>query len=387
MCQDYIALSHCWGKKMFMRLLTSNLDDLVKGFKTAELPNTFRDALFITHKLGYKYIWIDSLCIIQDSKVDWNVEADRMSQVYGGADFTIAAVGADGDAGCFRRRNSLLRRPGKLLEVAGTPIYAYDFISDKSDEQNLPLKRRAWTVQELLISTRVIYYGSMGLLWECSTCTATEFRPEIFPVLDMKRAEESVKSALRRTIREKEWDLSTRPRLLHLWNKIMDNYTSCSLTYATDRVAALAGIARFIASSTGMEYITGLWSELLPECLLWWPAQAQLIPLKPLKPSWSWLSCDVRIENHTYFRDPNALDLKIQYSGRGRTSSITRPPNNVFGDLSEGELKVTGVLRKVYLPADEAPGFIYLNMVAVYTKPTRLRCMAQVIWEGILTMP
>jgi Heterokaryon incompatibility protein (HET) len=79
---SYTTLSHCWGGQGFVKLLSSNINDLRRQILLSSLPATFRDAILITQSLGFQYIWINSLCIIQDSIEDWTIEAGKMGEVY-----------------------------------------------------------------------------------------------------------------------------------------------------------------------------------------------------------------------------------------------------------------------------------------------------------------
>lgn len=78
--EPYCTLSHCWGKAKFLRLTLRNLADLMNGFSVESLPLTFRDAIQVVQRLKIRYIWIDSLCIIQegDDGRDWREEARKM---------------------------------------------------------------------------------------------------------------------------------------------------------------------------------------------------------------------------------------------------------------------------------------------------------------------
>lgn len=86
------SLSHCWGRTQFLNLLSSNLEELHCFIPQKQLSKTFLDAVKIAETLGYEYLWIDSLCIIQDNKADWEWEASRMTDVYGFSDLDIAAT-------------------------------------------------------------------------------------------------------------------------------------------------------------------------------------------------------------------------------------------------------------------------------------------------------
>ncbi|KAF4996359.1 hypothetical protein FDECE_12503 [Fusarium decemcellulare] len=93
----YVALSHCWGTQQAFTTTRSNLDHRKAGIKQTDLPATFQDAITVTKGLGLKYIWIDSLCIVQDDESDWNHESGRMGGIYERSFCTIAASTASGD--------------------------------------------------------------------------------------------------------------------------------------------------------------------------------------------------------------------------------------------------------------------------------------------------
>jgi hypothetical protein len=88
----WITLSHRWGVGQVFNLTTSNLQLLQTGISFSSLPPTFQDAITITRQLRVKYLWIDSLCILQDSAHDWEVEASKMPGIYQNSYVTIAAA-------------------------------------------------------------------------------------------------------------------------------------------------------------------------------------------------------------------------------------------------------------------------------------------------------
>ena len=98
----YTTLSHCWGAVQPFRLFRSNLRELMDGISIDALPKTFQDAIYATWRFGIRYLWIDSLCIIQDSKEDWNVESSLMAKVYSGCVLNLAAASSkDCNGGLF----------------------------------------------------------------------------------------------------------------------------------------------------------------------------------------------------------------------------------------------------------------------------------------------
>ncbi len=103
---QYTALSHCWGALKPLTTTGSSLEQRKQGIEWSSLPKTFRDAIHVTHSLGIKYLWIDSLCIVQDDSVDWEVESAKMASIYSQSFITIAATAAvNGSEGCYMERN------------------------------------------------------------------------------------------------------------------------------------------------------------------------------------------------------------------------------------------------------------------------------------------
>lgn len=98
----YMTLSHCWGKKLVVSLKLANFESMKTGLALKQLPRAYRHAVYVARKLGNFYLWIDSLCIIQDSPEDWQREPVSMHRVYGNSLYNIAATAsADGSKGCF----------------------------------------------------------------------------------------------------------------------------------------------------------------------------------------------------------------------------------------------------------------------------------------------
>ncbi len=171
----YVTLSHCWGKIEIKMLKMANLNQLIECIDIAELPKTFQDAIQISRRLDIRFLWIDSLCIIQDSKEDWLKESVIMGDIYQHAYCNIAATAApDGRTGCFLERNPLLAQPFRVrIDSYPGPrsnSSVYSLAPQVFWEQGLlqaPLLQRAWVVQERTLSPRVIHFGKDQLFWEC----------------------------------------------------------------------------------------------------------------------------------------------------------------------------------------------------------------------------
>jgi hypothetical protein len=172
----YTTLSHCWGDLDIMQLRKDNLAQMIEEIEVSQLPKTFQDAITITRRLEIPFLWIDSLCIIQDSKDDWARESSMMATVYQNSYCNIAATAApDGSTGCFMERNPFLAQPCRVsvltsysdawLKSGAYEIAPLDLWWRYMDQA--PLNLRGWVVQERLLAPRVIHFGKHQIFWEC----------------------------------------------------------------------------------------------------------------------------------------------------------------------------------------------------------------------------
>src|SRR5204862_4886168 len=189
----YCTLTHCWGDGSDIPKLTvAQISEFQIPFNVASLPRTFQDAIHITKSLGISYLWIDSLCIIQDSADDWAREAARMGSIYENSACTIAAAAArNAHGGCFFARNPLNYVPCKIPYSKDPPVYSHSPARPSGQWHDIvmssPLMARAWVVQELLLSPRMLFCGDQGMFWMCSQGIADERMPLIFPLTAMRR--------------------------------------------------------------------------------------------------------------------------------------------------------------------------------------------------------
>lgn len=331
----YLTLSHSWaltGKSIM--LTTSNLERFhTTGIPLEDLSPTFRDALTITRELGFQYIWIDSLCIIQDSDEDWEKEALTMSDVYGHSSCNISACGGLGIDGCFLSRNPLSLFPCRIrrdAEEAGISKEACAYVFKDEwppsvrlvDRDATPLLSRGWCVQERLLSARVVYFGAEEVFWECCHHVVKESSPpkkwmkdlvsENAPWVSQKARfqelcnPEHIVADMRPPSRARELGWvpfnkvkTVEPSILRLylcWYRIVSDYSLACLTRTTDRLMALAGIASAIEQSRGWTYVAGTWKEFWPLDLLWCftTPQERRMASGIHAPSWSWAAKEGR---------------------------------------------------------------------------------------------
>ncbi|KAF2014357.1 HET-domain-containing protein [Aaosphaeria arxii CBS 175.79] len=293
--EAYACLSHCWGKLHILRTTTENYEQHLKEISWGQLPLTFRHAIAFTHSIGLRYLWIDSLCILQDSASDWRHEASKMPDIYENACVTLAAtMSYDPSQGLFARsQEGFISKTYTIHNEQNEPYEIYcrepleDIVWDK------PLQDRGWAFQERILSKRIIHFMEEELWWEChqgSTCEcgSRDHGPKIdFGTMPRVKELQNCSSAM-----EIE---------LH-WQRIVKEYSSRSLTFPSDIFPALQGLAKLVPASMGT-YLAGHWESTLIHSLCWSLEQADsrlLIDTERRKhwraPTWSWASAILAME-------------------------------------------------------------------------------------------
>lgn len=275
---EYATLSHCWGKFEILELRKDNLIAFQAQVSEAALSKSFRDAIRTSRVMGFSYIWIDSLCIIQDDVDDWRRESALMTHVYGASSLNIAASGAvDGNRGCFFERPRSLRC--QIQAVYQDRLLTYTFVPREMYMRSLaemPLVQRGWALQERLLPSRTLHFTSTQLFWECHHKVACEIFPESIPPSLAYRL-----------------FLKKQPIRRSMWKWIVETYSRCQLSHSQDKLVAIAGLAHNIQEQTGDQYVAGMWRENLESWLCWsavWRDTKRIDPY--VAPSWSWASLD-----------------------------------------------------------------------------------------------
>ncbi|KAF2814568.1 uncharacterized protein BDZ99DRAFT_379437, partial [Mytilinidion resinicola] len=141
-----------------------NQTQLAKGINLMELPQTFQDAVFVTRRLGYRFLYIDSICIMQDSATDWEREASNMNQVYQNYIFNIAASESDTPShGLFRQKDRSIGTPFRVkfrTSLVEDDYYCFYDLWDGFAKE-APLNARGWVFQERMLSPRTIYFATL----------------------------------------------------------------------------------------------------------------------------------------------------------------------------------------------------------------------------------
>jgi hypothetical protein len=240
----------------------NNLAEFQAGIPVQRLRSTFRDAIEVTRGLGFQYLWIDSLCIIQNSQEDWQKESVTMHLVYRNAICTLAASEAETleesllDAKKPTVKSSFTH-PLDLLESPKDSILSLDpgsFIPRRLARS--PLLTRGWVVQERYLAPRTIYFGS-PLMYECRESLMSDGNPgEVriqYPLVNQRKIWPSL--------------LKGEENPYKYWTNAVSAFTRCSLTQPGDKLIALSGIAKTLAPALSSRYLAGVWERYLPQSL------------------------------------------------------------------------------------------------------------------------
>lgn len=248
--------------------VTHNLAQHLDGILLHELPATFRDAVILARGVGVRYLWIDSLCIIQDDKEDWQRESSGMGSLFLNALLVIAAAGSvDCDVGLFvtkrgHQREIRLSFMDESASVSGSFYMALRplCLSPKMG----PLDERAWVFQEWHLARRIVFFMDGGIIWRCRKYSIDERGPQVGTWFWFENDS---------------------------WLDHLQEYTMKKLTYATDRLVALQGIVNEMKDGRDDDFKFGAWTSQLREHLLWRTGGAtESSEDVPQLPSWSWAS-------------------------------------------------------------------------------------------------
>ena len=301
---QYLTLSHCWGK-IAMPVVTTkeNVDQMLKRIPVQALTKTLQDAIVITRRIGLRYLWIDSLCILQGDHDDWLNEAAFMGHFYAGGFLNIVACDApDGTTGCFFDRS--VEKPNGFRVMARADRHSdertlWNCMPHKLAKQAIlhcETSKRAWCFQETFMAPRSVYFSKSQLFWECRGFRACESFPQGINVL---------KAPLRQTP-VTMWKRLLNENICYAWFDLITDYSLCNATYGKDRLIAFKGIAEAYCKAFGLHkafslegqrqphnYVAGLWRQKMEHQLLWFvDSHRKPRNLSLRSPSWSWASVD-----------------------------------------------------------------------------------------------
>lgn len=274
----YIALSYVWGKKTgdWLTLTRENGVNLSKkdALTHASLPQTVKDAMHLTSQLGERYLWVDSLCIVQDDPVFQKQQIDIMDLIYAAATMTIVAAAGDnansGLPGISEWPRTIQRQTITIEDVEISNILPR--LADTAERS--VWNTRGWTYQERMFSRRCIFLTETQAFYACSEEVSYERKNRLDPTI---------------------WGserLSSKSRaksLKKFYSKSVEEYTTRSLTSQADVLRALQGVMNDMSRTWSQQFFFGLPNGNFEEALLWQPSsQAETRIADLALPSWSW---------------------------------------------------------------------------------------------------
>lgn len=301
----YTALSYCWGGPQPFKTTTETYPAFLKEISLKAMPKTLRDAVKVTRQLGFRYLWIDALCIIQDDEIDVASEIDTMMAIYKNATVVIVAEASSSVQQGFLEQklpDSAIKLP---VNDEDSNVRGYIWLVDDDPRKEVALSTRAWVFQEFLLARRLLIYTRHGVIWSCRS--DKENGDALGP---------HAQNWLWRKYRTARESLSTERSLTYqvsnatpsyywrqLWNRIASAYAPLGLSLVQDKLPAMAGIAKEFQARIKENYLAGLWENDLVLQLAWWRdneaqhTRVELskinVPVEPGKgkvPSWSWAS-------------------------------------------------------------------------------------------------
>lgn len=287
--ERYAALSHRWEARNELEtfcLFRSNIEELHSNIDFNKLPKTFQDAIIVTRALDIQFLWIDSLCIIQDDSEDWAAEAKLMEDVFSSAYCTIAASPKAGDG--FLRP----RPPRQFITIptgSDGRYYICEAIDDfRGDVEESELNKRGWVLQERALSHRSIYFTTKQAYWECGKGIQSE---TLSRLLNSKAAflgdPDFPKSSLK----------YLKGGRIRLFEILYERYSNLEFTVKTDRAVAIIGLEKRLLKAFGTRGGFGILDLYLHRSLLWQRFGNSVMkrlcyPTDQPVPSWSWMASD-----------------------------------------------------------------------------------------------
>ena len=332
-----------------------------EGFKASSLPRTLQDAVKVTQKLGLEYLWVDSLCIVQDEDEDQLNELPNMASYYENAYFTLIAGGAkctdgflapkkacDKHKGASSFRNMLARPFLCRKRDTHVCLFREETPYDLSKE---PVFKRAWTFQERIMSPRVLMYGQR-VVWQCKSLQVSDGGCDDWTEDPWNKGHRQIQMALNRASPEgadansfavktshANDATTTSNGLYDVWYQVVREFSRRSLTFQDDKLPAISALATKVQSINGDEYLAGLWRNDLLRGLLWstYPTVTLVKPPAWRAPSWSWASVNNPIE---YRRLPGPLAVTL-----AEVTKCSITPKNLaapHGEIKDAILEISG---------------------------------------------
>lgn len=390
---SYVALSYCWGGPQEVTTTMATLQSRMNGLYFKGLPKTLQDAITITRRLGFKYLWVDALCIIQDSAIDKIAEINSMGNVYKNATLTIAAANASSvNEGFLEKENppNFARLPFSLPSGNTGAISCHPSSYSLDSDENI-LGTRAWALQEHLLSPRLIYFGNDYLAWKCLTTCISLISEMKFASSEMRLPSNVFSS------KKIEKENLSRDKLALTWKNVVQDYSGRAMTVPQDRLPALSGVASELQRCFPSQnaYFAGMWEINFIRQVGWFNREhnSKVSGLEACRekktegPTWSWIS----LANPVSFVDVRD-EAAVVISCKTELAFRDAP----FGEVTGGTLTLRAVVashpcsgpeglsNRATIAMDEAKSVAFEDKAAMYVYIGKT---AQNMGVGLILLP
>lgn len=352
----YATLSYCWEPAREFTKIQVSLEERKRGLAIEGMPKTYQDTIRVIRALGFRYLWVDSLCICSDEGANWERQSAKVTSIYSNAYLNVAASRAkDVAEGLFNptsnrtyvemdySRNGIHGRALTFSLPLREELIKYDYIQLPHE----PLSKEAWGLQERVLSRRVLLYGTSQVFYECN---------------EGYRGEDGLTLSTRHMCAHKSLEdedlpvssvsffpgvtLKTGPkrRIIKGWYSLVALYGPKELACASDKLPAIAGLARLYSEKIGEHYLAGLWRGHLIDGMLWQGLRFRRVP-QYRAPSWSWASGD---------GTPGmGLDMDYEEIAEVLDANVTLKGEDPFGEVTGGWIKLRAPLEQLHLVLDD----------------------------------
>ena len=362
---QYVALSYVWGTGSAFRTLRQNLarlqlegslngssssaadeasSDKVVSASDAQLPKTIRDVIALTRQIGESFLWVDSLCIVQDDYEEKEEHLSYMGSIYANAYLTVAATGGTALSGL--RGIEYVTPPMQRTQYLSLMRYARskDYLHIKIKEHHDQLQasvwnHRAWTFQEQVFSRRLLVFGEREVSWECH-CTVW------FEGMDVVEGQcqnnsEVVAQGFSFAVPANLWDY-----VCHV-----EQYNRRALTFPEDALDAFGGILTALSTVFIGGFICGLPRMYFDAALLWYNKsplerrRAVRDQTKAMPPTWAWAAWAGAITFRDHAKTPDEIKPLVRWKYRAYSQDQWQPVAPDQSQQSLVSLKWTSALK------------------------------------------
>ncbi|KAK4185701.1 hypothetical protein QBC35DRAFT_503083 [Podospora australis] len=324
----YVAVSYRWPREesSWPKLTHQTYLHYTAGFPTSLLPIPIRDACMAAKRLGIRYLWVDSMCIVHGPGGDFHLEAPKMASVYGNAFLSIAFTdnislrkAAAASGGLFLSNCNVEDTKHERAYTQDDPESIYTWLESSGNFPCRPegeLDIRGWAFQERLLSLRVLSITEKGIFWDCLRLSACDWRPIGFMGDFSPRFRDTEERKLKFLLFGQPTQEHLDP--YRLWRRLLQQYTTRVFTNPEDRVIAIQGIIRQLDCVVKGDHIVfGLLGDNLQtlRSLIWFvePKDEKVVAMREnpaiIAPSWVWASVPAPIQYRLWHPWARSTDL------------------------------------------------------------------------------